>query len=138
MFARGAGSAGLSVAFDSVSFGPIDPSTFRFAPPAGAEIVGLPGEGDLTSAIAPSHGLEEMAPPDPAVRAFGTGWETVLALRLPGPIANTRDAGFDVRSLFPLSGSLFSARLVDRGDHVWVLLGAVPQAGLAAFERELS
>ena len=39
------------------------------------------------------------------------------------------------RQLLPFSGSLFSVRLVDRGDHAWLVGGFVPQSALIAMPR---
>jgi hypothetical protein len=64
------------------------------------------------------------------VRVFGFGWATVTAYRVP-PLAELQNAsGFDIGALLPFNGTLFSARLVDRGDHSWLLVGAVPQSSL--------
>jgi hypothetical protein len=76
--------------------------------------------------------------PDARIRVFGEGWATIVAVRTAAPSTLTAgDDGLDLRSLLPLSGPLFSARLVDRGDHGWLLYGAVPQAALAAVAPEL-
>jgi hypothetical protein len=141
VFARGAGSPALSVAFETVGFGPIDPATFTFTPPPGASVVPLPLPSDKNEAgQAPpprraEPGTKVSTLPD-HVRLFGAGWETVLAYRVSLPSASTGDE-FDFRSLLPLSGSLFSVRLAERGGHGWLLFGAVPQARLAALERAL-
>jgi hypothetical protein len=139
VFARGRSSPALSVVFASVDFAPIDPSTYDFIPPRGANVVGVPGPAtalpSLTAPHTPSGGGG--LPTGDAVRSFGRGWETVLAVRAPSLSSSGSGEELDLRSLLPLSGSLFSIRLVERGDHVWWLLGAVPQVRLAAVERAL-
>lgn len=139
VFARGAGSPGLSVAFHSVSFSPIGPATFRFTPPPGATVRTVaPGPYRAPAMAGPLHasgrdGHGERL--DRYVRVFGEGWETVVAYRLQGPLAS--GGGLDLRSLLPFSGALFSARLAHRADHAWLMVGAVPQSRLAEVEREL-
>jgi len=134
MFARGAGTPALSLGFTSVGFGSVDPAVYRFIPPAGAAVhqiraPGFPfpeGRPDTTGS---DQGTGEY------VRTFGRGWATVLAYRIPR--LPTDAAGVDVRSLLPFSGPLFSAGLAERGDHAWLLIGAVPQSRLAAVEPQL-
>ena len=81
------------------------------------------------------------ASPSQLPRIFGTGWSTILALPLPSS-ADLSKASSEARSilssLLPFSGTLFSARLVDRGDHQWLLVGAVPQSALDKVQTELS
>src|SRR5206468_10898475 len=76
VYARGASDPSISVAYTSVSFDPIDPSTFRFVPPAGATIREPYREGA-------SPGLG--APPltGGSVRVIGTGWAAIVAVRVP-------------------------------------------------------
>ena len=72
------------------------------------------------------------------IRRFGEGWTTVIALRVPHEAI--RPEGEDeggLGSLLPLSAKILSIRAVDRGDHVWLVYGAVPQAALAAVEPRL-
>jgi hypothetical protein len=136
VFAKEADSPALSVAFSSVSFDPIDPATFRFAPPNGSTVRevspvsgkhgGPPGpRSDAVPAV--TDGTEQ-------IRLFGRGWETVVAIRLP---ARPPDDLEELRVLLPISGSLFSVRLAERPLGDWLLVGAVPQARLASLEREL-
>jgi hypothetical protein len=148
VFARGAASPAVSATFTSVSFAPIDPSTFRFVPPNGARVVELPAQGHpmlpFAAALPMAGGPETAAPSSRMasesagmhrdlgeyVRVFGFGWATVTAYRVP-PLAELQNAsGFDIGALLPFNGTLFSARLVDRGDHSWLLVGAVPQSSL--------
>jgi outer membrane lipoprotein-sorting protein len=128
IFAKGARSAAVSAGFTSVSFGPIDPGVYLFSPPEGAKI-----EQPHANASSASSGE-----PGEYVRVFGRGWTTVFAVRTPliasfdpGP------GGLDIASLLPFSGTLFSIRSVDRGDHSWVVYGAVPQAALDSVAPEL-
>jgi hypothetical protein len=136
VFAGEADSPSLSVAFSSASFDPIDPATFRFSPPDGAivrDVSELSGEhgdppGPRSDAVpAVSDGAEQ-------IRLFGRGWEAVVAIRLSAGLSDDLE---QLRMLLPISGSLFSMRLVERRPGGWLLVGAVPQARLAFVEREL-
>jgi len=149
VYARGARSASVSVAFTSVSFGPVDPDVYRFAPPEGAKVEDLSHDGNgrlgqAGDADAWGNGSRSMEGeygfgPEGPVRVFGDGWTTIVALRTP-PLAELQQqgGGFDLTSLLPFSGPLLSVRAVDRDDHAWLLYGAVPQSALGAIEPELS
>jgi hypothetical protein len=132
VFARGAGSPALSLGFVSVSFDPIDRAIYRFVPPPGATVtdvgrVAAPAERAGAEGSGRGEGLGEH------VRILRSDWTTVLAYRLPNSaVVADQGEATDLRGLLPFSGPLFSARLVDRGDHAWLLLGAVPQSGLIA------
>ena len=65
-------------------------------------------------------------------RVFGSGWESVVAIRTPAISQLRVPARF-----LPFSGPLFSIRLVDRGDHGWLIYGLVPQSTLVAAENRL-
>jgi hypothetical protein len=124
VFARGAADPSISVAYTSVSFDPIDPSTFRFVPPAGATV----REPYREARSADLDG----APIQPdGVRVSGSGWTTIVALRVPASLLRT-SAASGLPQLLPFSGPLFSVRLAMRGDHAWILIGAVPQPSLAS------
>jgi hypothetical protein len=147
VYARGAGSASVSVAFTSVSFGPVDPDVYLFAPPEGAKVEDLQrddnGRMDQTgdADAGGSKGMEGNCGfgPEGPLRVFGEGWTTIVALRTPPLVAlQPQGDGFDLTSLLPFSGPLFSVRAVDRDDHAWLLYGAVPQSALDAIEPELS
>jgi hypothetical protein len=141
---RGGDAAAVSAAFASVRFGPIDPDVYRFVPPSGATVrsardvlAGLAGSlaGTAPGSIdAPEPNGRE----DPAeyARTFGHGWATVVAVRLASGALDTA-GGLDPRSILPFSGPLFSIRLVERGDHAWLVYGLVPQSALAAVEGSL-
>jgi outer membrane lipoprotein-sorting protein len=134
VFARGASRPALSLGYERVSFSPIDSGTFAFTPPAGAKVVRV-GRG---------HGMGSTPHPGIApglaagVRTFGTGWGTVTAIPTPSlPTLRTLAGGLDPSLLLPISGPLFSATLVQRGDHGWLLFGAVPSSRLAAVAATL-
>src|SRR6266516_362588 len=135
MFARGAGKPALSLGFTSVSFGSVDPAVYRFTPPPGAAVhqirapAGFPIPEESADTTGSYQGIGEY------VRTFGRGWATVLAYRIPR--LPTDAAGVDLRSLLPFSGPLFSAGVAERGDHAWLLVGAVPPSRLAAVEPQL-
>ena len=135
MFARGAGKPALSLGFTSVSFGSVDPAVYRFSPPPGAAVheIRVPGDGPRPEDGWGATGADETL--GEYVRTFGQGWATVLAYRIPQ--LPTDAAGVDLRSLLPFSGPLFSAGLAERGDHAWLLVGAVPRTRLAAVEPQL-
>ena len=139
VFARGSDVARISAGFTTVGFGPIDPSTFRFHPPTSAKVEPLRDllrQGVGTAGLAD---LGEYAGGPVDVRTFGAGWASIAAVRLPKDLldaaATSGDAG--LLSLLPFSGNLFSIRLVQRGDHGWVVYGAVPQSALAGVEGRL-
>jgi hypothetical protein len=138
--ARGHTRPSLSAAFTSVGFSPIDPGVYRFSPPPGATVRDLTRPGG--PAMSSPHGPNAPEPSDvdeygPAARAFGSGWATVIALLTPPGRQLGREAGLDIETFLPLSAPLLSIRLVDRGDHAWLLYGAVPQADLVALEDRL-
>lgn len=139
VFSRARRAAPVSVGFTSISFARIDPSVFRFTPPPGAEVREVSREFGVTRGRK-GQGIEGSGGPyrEPPVRLFGSDWATVVALRTP-PVADLRgtDDEFDPTSLLPLSGPLLSVRLVDRGDHAWLVYGLVPQSALVAASREL-
>jgi outer membrane lipoprotein-sorting protein len=136
VFAKAARSPAVSVAFSSLSLAPIDPAVYRFAPPPGATVT-------RPSGPEPEHGVsgttDAASNLDGAVRVFGTGWSSVVAVKVPpAPMGRDLGDGVTLRELLPFSGPLFSARLVTRGDHDWLLVGAVPQTVLARVEPDLS
>lgn len=136
VYARGARSAAIWAAFTSVSFGSIDPSVYSFSPPRGAKIEQVRAESSSSPSGDESH--EYSLGPDGPLRVFGHDWTTVIAVKTP-PIATlpSGPGGLDLASLLPFSGPLFSVRAVDRGDHAWIVIGAVPQASLEAVAPEL-
>jgi hypothetical protein len=134
VFARGAGKPALSVAFASVSFDPVDPSVFDFTPPPGAKLrsPGAPGRPlDVDKGAEGREGAEDYG------RVFGRGWTAVFAVRQPVAPGRAQVGDVDPRSFLPIHGPLFSMDLVERGDHVWLVYGAVPASRLAAVEPEL-
>ncbi len=134
VFPAGSARVAIRVAFTSVGFGPIDPKMFTFTPPAGATVV-------TPSHPAPgSEGSERQPPiaPTGVPQVFDTGWSTVVAVPVT-VLADLRTSapGKALADLLPFSGRLFSVRLLDRGDHAWLLAGLVPQSALAAAGSEL-
>jgi hypothetical protein len=139
VFPRNSARAAVSVDFTSVSFGPIKPSTFNFTPPAGARVVRPPLDtlgGRTTATTGPA--IPAGVKPENLVRVFGKGWAEVLAVRLPASSQLAKATrGSALTSLLPFSGPLFSVRLVDRGDHSWLVAGLVPQAALVKVQAKL-
>ncbi|MFN2590832.1 MAG: outer membrane lipoprotein carrier protein LolA [Actinomycetota bacterium] len=136
VYARRAESAALSAAFESVRFDPIDPATYEFTPPAGARVVASDAEARHDRLPAPRQhavDVDGSNARDP-VRLFGSGWDTVIAIRID---RHADDGDLGIRDMLPLSGPLFSARLADRETFWWVLIGTVPQERLATIERSL-
>jgi outer membrane lipoprotein-sorting protein len=125
VFAKGSLDPAVDVGFTSVDFGPVDPAMFAFSPPEGATVK------EVT--VPDREGAGPSAPGDfPEVRVFGEGFGLILAVRVP-----TDQVPSDVRALFPFSGPLASADLMPRGDHAWIVAGAVSPEALAAVEPKL-
>ena len=125
---RGSVDASIEAGFTSVDFGPVEPSMFSFAPPAGATVkqLGTAGGGPSDGGGHPtSSGM-------PQVRTFGDGFGLVVAVRI-----TAGDVPPDVRAMLPYAGPLGSVDILDRGDHAWVLAGAVGVSGLRAVEPSL-
>jgi hypothetical protein len=139
VYAKDAASPAASTAFASVSFGPVSPSVYEFTPPPGATVKEL-YQGRRLHKLGPRRPPTEISTnPAAAVRVFGHGWSTVVAIRLPAASLASAgsEEGVDVRQLLPFSGPLFSARRASAGAQTWLLAGAVPQATLAAAESKL-
>jgi outer membrane lipoprotein-sorting protein len=132
VYARGTQTPAITTEFTRVSFEPLDPSVFAFSPPPGAKIeqVSLPQESPATKPRGSVPGKD--------ARVFGSGWSTVVAVRIPSIADVQKQLGADVSSFLPYSGSLVSATLVDRGDHAWLIAGSVPQSSLVRVEPELT
>ena len=128
---RGGSTPALTTSYASVSFDPIDPSTFRFTPPPGAKVksISLPNHESGSVPGAPRF--------RPRVRTFGRGWSEVVAVRVPAALLMKSRQLVEVTKLLPYSGPLASARLVDRGRYEWLLAGLVPQQRLAAIATRL-
>jgi len=121
---RGTLDPAIETGFTSVDFAPIDPGMFSFAPPPGATVK----EFDPAA-----HGADPttMQPPAlPEVRTFGEGFALILAVRVD-------QVPEDLRALFPFAGPVASADVVPRGDHAWVVAGAVSPEALGQVEPQL-
>jgi hypothetical protein len=134
VFARGRTSAPLQAAFTSVSLASIDASVYRFSPPPGAKVVDALHAGYGSGAAAAVIG--RYGTPSDA-QTFGSGWDSIAALRLPKAPNRGASGGLDLARFLPLSGPLLSIRLVERGDHAWLVYGFVSQEALAAVEPKL-
>ncbi|TMK86277.1 MAG: hypothetical protein E6G44_04065 [Actinobacteria bacterium] len=139
VYARGRTAPSLRAEFDSVSFAPIDPSVYRFTPPPGARVIDVRRRlhaGRYAGGSTRRERRAELLQQD--LRVFGTGWSSVVAVRIPGDVRMLdRAAGLNLGTFLPLSGPLLSIRLVDRGDHAWLVYGLVPQSALAVLEPRL-
>jgi len=125
---KGSVDAAIEAGFTSVDFGPVDPSIFTFTPPDGAMIKELGAASGGTSECGVDCGSGE----GPDVRTFGDGFGLILAVRV-----TAADVPRDLRAMLPYAGPLGSVDLVVRGDHAWVLAGAVDPSALQAVEPEL-
>src|SRR3954447_8848789 len=96
VFAHGASSPAVDVAFTSVAFGHQPERNFQFSPPADATVQQL----DRGTGTAPAHGAR-----GPRVTKIGSGWTTVVETR-PGPraLATLRRTAV-LRSLTPVRGT---------------------------------
>jgi hypothetical protein len=143
VFARGASSPPLSLGYRTVSFDPVDPSTFAFRPPTGAKVTS-PKMADTAAPPGTKPGTPSflgLAGSPIGTRVIGRGWSAVLGVEIRQAVVRPSGPaganGLDIRRLLPLSGSLFSIRLEDRDGHWWLLFGAVPQSRLIAVGGQL-
>jgi hypothetical protein len=123
---KGSVDASIEAGFTSVDFGPIDPTNFAFTPPEGATLKQL--GSDTGGSRDCGAGCGEM----PDVRTFGDAFGLIVAVRV-----TAGDVPPDVRAMLPYAGPLGSVDLVDRGDHAWVVAGAVGVSALRAVEPSL-
>jgi outer membrane lipoprotein-sorting protein len=125
VFAKGSDTAAIRVGFTSISFGPVDASTFDFTPPAGATVTttALRKSGEHLAGDTQTH--------DVGPRTFGTGFDTVLAYPLTSPLPPEASA------FLPYSGPLASVIVADTASGTWVLAGAVPVSELQATVAKL-
>jgi len=166
VFAREAAAPSIDAGFTSVSFAPIDPATYSFTPPPGANVTELtPGEGhddtasteaeggrgrddgDRAERRGPQERLEGLGTSRPDVRTFGEGWATVVAI--PRPDAGEAGAGdsaeggegggavADLDALLPFNGPLFSVQAAEVDGQSWLLFGAVGGDVLDRAARDL-
>jgi hypothetical protein len=120
VFARGAVEPALETGFTKVSFDPIDPTTFRFSPPAGTTVTQIDpaklkaGLGADRSLARSTGSLQVID-----VKTFGRGFDLRWALELSGAMPAQAAA------LLPYSGPLASAETVERSGNTWLLFGFV-------------
>jgi outer membrane lipoprotein-sorting protein len=122
--ARGASAPALEAGFTSVSFGPIDPSMFAFAPPSDATVRDVTGQ--VASAVTSAAHHKDMRPGAPGAVADGTCLDRSIAVPLGQPLPP------EVAGLLPYSGPLFSAIEAEHGGKTWLLAGPVDVATLQA------
>jgi hypothetical protein len=123
---KGSVDPAIEAGFTSVDFGPVDPSNFVFTAPEGATIK------QLTTDSGGSHDCGAGCGEMPEVRTFGDAFGLIVAVRL-----TAGDVPPDVRAMLPYAGPLGSVDLLDRGDHSWVVAGAVGVSALRAVEPSL-
>jgi outer membrane lipoprotein-sorting protein len=110
VFARGATSPAVDVAFTDVSFGQQAERNFRFAPPDDATVREV---GRVGVATKPVPGPDRATGPERRPRTVGTGWNTVVETH-PGAkaLAQLRRSAV-LGSLTPVSGAWGSGYLLD-------------------------
>jgi hypothetical protein len=142
VFPWGSSSPALSVGFASVSFDDIDPHMFDFVPPPGATVRRLDSGAGLLALVGGTVGgisssdlVPGIAPGASSVRSFGHDWASVVAVHVTPSVQQT-SLGY-LRRFLPLSAPLVSARLVDRANGQWLLVGFVPQSALRRIQAEL-
>jgi hypothetical protein len=140
VYAKGANSPAVRVAFQQISFTVPDAQQFAFNPPAGAKVT-TEKPSDVAKGPAKAGGATDPATTTADRKVVGTGWTSVLVAKLP---KDNAAAGSDTKgstaaqaqglinslpkvsgtwgSGHLLSGSLFSALITDDGR---VLVGAV-------------
>jgi outer membrane lipoprotein-sorting protein len=141
VYAKGANSPAVRVAFQQISFTVPDAQQFAFNPPAGAKVT-TEKPSDVAKGPAKAGGATDPATATADRKVVGTGWTSVLVAKLPKDTAATTGSGAQgstaaqaqglINSLpkvsgtwgsgHLLSGSLFSALITDDGR---VLVGAV-------------
>ncbi len=104
IFARGAASPAIEVAFTQVSFARPDPAQFVFNPPPGATVV----ERDAAKPSQSTPGT--VAKPDqsgkPPFVVVGSGWTSVLVARVPQPASDQKGSDQERSGQRQLSGLL--------------------------------
>jgi outer membrane lipoprotein-sorting protein len=140
VYAKGANSPAVRIAFQQVSFTVPDAQQFAFNPPAGAKVT-TEKPSDVAKGPAKVGGAPDATAAGADRKVVGTGWTSVLVAKLP---TDTAAKGSDAKgstaaqvqgligslpkvsgtwgSGHLLSGSLFSALITDDGR---VLIGAV-------------
>jgi hypothetical protein len=126
---RGSVNPSIEVGFTSIDYGAIDPGMFSFVPPADARVVDAGPALNQGAAVSPAF-AERAQAEAPPVRLSGKGFGLTIAVRVDR--VDPR-----LRALLPYDGPLASATLVDRGDHSWIVAGAVTPAALAAAASSL-
>jgi len=127
IFGRGYEEPSLFAGFDSISFEPIEPSIFSFAPPDGADVEMERQKIGQMFDVFGGGGEANRAP-----RLLGRGWTTVAALPMPAREGPSSSEGDPASSLFPFSSPLLSADVVESDRGSWLLVGAVPVDALRA------
>ncbi len=126
IYPRSSDTPAIQLGFTGVDFAHVDRSMFSFSPPAGTKVEQASASGSSQTDVSPGTSAQ----PGSDLKVLGTGFETVVAVRVSQV---PKGAG----AYLPYSGPLGSATVVDRGDHAWVLAGLVPQSTLVAAEPQL-
>jgi hypothetical protein len=129
VYARGAKTAALDIAFTTIHFGHQAERNFEFTPPPNATVrQAKPGEPAAPSAATGTH---------PAPHTTGSGWTTVVGTTIGKSQAGKLTRGALGKALTPVSGAWGSGRLLDSAlvsvlitDDGRMFAGAVEPAGL--------
>ena len=104
VFARGADSPAVDVAFSSINYGQQSARTFQFAPPAGSKI-----EQVKPSRTAPAGNGGKRSD----VSVTGSGWTRIVAVQPGGTSVDGLKKASILNSLTPVAGSWGHGRLLD-------------------------
>jgi hypothetical protein len=109
VYAQGATSPAIDVAFTSIRFAQPPDRNFRFTPPPGAQVRNG-GTGPSASA-APS--APRTTPVRHGLRVSGSGWTRVVSVDADASTLGTLTSGPLANSLSPVSGAWGTGRLLD-------------------------
>jgi outer membrane lipoprotein-sorting protein len=130
VFARGADSPAVDVAFTSIDYSRPSARTFRFTPPSGATVQQLKPHAGDDAGRAPSARR-------PDVKVVGAGWTRVVTARTGTGALKWLHQGSVLDALTPVSGAWGSGRLLDSAlmsvlvtSDGRVIAGAVPASAL--------
>jgi outer membrane lipoprotein-sorting protein len=108
VYARGATSPAIDVAFTSIRFAQPSDRNFTFTPPPGARV--RESHPDLTTTAAPRTKGAEMPH---GIQVSGTGWSRVVSVDAAGTSLAKLAEGAVPKALSPVSGAWGKGRLLD-------------------------
>lgn len=107
VFARRATAPAIDVAFTSIHFGVPADRNFWFSPPPDATVHTVRPHPRQLPGSSVAHAAQ------PRVDVIGSGWSSVLALRLPAAMRTAAQHNSLLRSLTPVSGTWGKGRLLE-------------------------